>query len=83
MLFRSISPTDPHTGDTVYFNASSSTITDVSSYHWDFGDGSTGSGVTPTHAYSAERTFTVSLTVTNSRGQVATASKTVTVDNGD
>jgi PKD repeat protein len=77
------SPTDPHTGDTVFFNASSSTITDVSSYSWDFGDGSTASGVNPTHVYTNERTFTVSLTVTNSRGQVASVSKTVTVNNGD
>src|SRR4030095_9746766 len=77
------SPTAPHTGDTVFFNASSSTITDVSSYSWDFGDGSTASGVNPTHVYTNERTFTVSLTVTNSRGQVASVSKTVTVNNGD
>ncbi|MBI4886155.1 MAG: PKD domain-containing protein [Acidobacteria bacterium] len=72
------SPTDPHVGDTVYFNASSSTATDAT-YAWDFGDGSSASGVTPTHRYSQERTYTVSLTVTNSRGQVATASKTITV----
>ena len=77
------SPTDPHTGDTVFFNASSSTVTDVSSYAWDFGDGSTASGVNPTHVYGSERTYTISLTVTNSRGQVATASKTITVNNGE
>ena len=72
------SPTDPLVGDTVFFNASSSTVTG-GSYSWDFGDGSTGSGVTPTHAYGAARTYTVNLTVTNSNGQTATASKTVTV----
>ena len=76
------SPTDPHTGDTVFFNASSSSITDVSKYSWDFGDGDTAEGVNPTHVYTRERTYTVSLTVTNSRGQVATASKTITVNNG-
>ena len=43
----------------------SSTVTG-GSYSWDFGDGSTGSGVTPTHAYGAARTYTVNLTVTNS-----------------
>ena len=32
------SPTDPHPGDTVFFNATSSTLTD-GTYSWDFGDG--------------------------------------------
>ena len=76
------SPTDPHTGDTVRFNASSSTLTD-GTYTWDFGDGTSGSGVTPTHRYSQERTFTVTLTVRNERGQTATTSKTVTVADPD
>jgi PKD repeat protein len=72
------SPTDPHTGDTVFFNASSSTITD-GSYSWDFGDGTRGSGVNPTHSFGQARTFTVSMTVRNALGQSATISKTVTV----
>jgi PKD repeat protein len=72
------SPTDPRTADTVFFNASSSTVTG-GSYAWDFGDGSSGSGVTPTHSYGLERTYTVTLTVTNALGQSATVSKTVTV----
>ena len=74
------SPTDPLIEDTVFFNASSSTITN-GSYSWDFGDGSRGSGVTPTHSYSLARTYTVTLTVTNDRGQSQTTSKTVTVAN--
>jgi PKD repeat protein len=73
------SPTDARVGDLVYFNASSSTITNATSYVWDFGDGTTGTGVTPTHRYPTERTYTVSLTVTNDRGQTASASKVVTV----
>jgi large repetitive protein len=72
------SPTDPHTGDTVFFNATSSNVANAS-YAWDFGDGSTGSGVTPTHAYGSARTYTVTLTVRNELGQAATISKTVTV----
>ena len=72
------SPTDPLVGDTVFFNAASSTVTNAS-YSWDFGDGTTGSGVAPTHAYSQARTYTVNLTVTNSLGQTETTSKTVTV----
>jgi PKD repeat protein len=72
------SPTDPHPGDTVFFNASSSTVTG-GTYAWDFGDGNGGSGVTPTHVYSAARTYTVTLTVAVSGGQTQTTSKTVTV----
>jgi large repetitive protein len=76
------SPTDPHTGDTVFFNASSSTLTD-GTFSWDFGDGSSGSGMTTTHRYNQERTFTVTLTVRNERGQSATISRTVTVADPD
>ena len=72
------SPTDPLIDDTVYFNAASSTLIN-GTYAWDFGDGNRGAGVTPTHKYQIARTYTVSLTVTNDRGQSATVSKTVTV----
>jgi len=34
-------------------------------YDWDFGDGGTGYGVTPSHAYSAAGTYNVILTVTD------------------
>ena len=48
-------------------------------YAWNFGDNSTGSGVSPTHAYTAAGTFTVSLTVTNTSGLSATGSTTATI----
>ena len=35
---------------------------------WDFGDGSTGSGVAPTHTYTSSNTYTVTLTVTDNDG---------------
>lgn len=38
------------------------------SYEWDFGDGSTGSGVAPAHAYSADGDYTITLNVIDSRG---------------
>ena len=47
-------------------------LTDLSTYPdnytWDFGDGNTGSGATPSHTYSNGGTYTVCLTVDNACG---------------
>lgn len=43
-----------------------------SSYHWDFGDGSTLTGRTATHIYSVVGEYTIKLTVQNSAGQDST-----------
>jgi PKD repeat protein len=51
----------------------------VSSYAWNFGDGTTGSGRVVNHAYGVPGNYTVTLTVTNDRGLAASISKTVTV----
>jgi PKD repeat protein len=72
------SPTTPGIGDTVFFNASLTTVANAT-FAWDFGDGLRGSGVSPTHQYAAAQTYTVTLTVANDLGQSASISKTVTV----
>ena len=52
---------------TITFNGTSSFDLDgsISAYSWDFGDGNSGTGVSPTHAYSAKGDYTVTLTVTD------------------
>jgi uncharacterized repeat protein (TIGR01451 family) len=46
------------------FNASPSTANyPISAYHWDFGDGTYGVGVNPTHAFPAPGTYVVCVTV--------------------
>ncbi len=54
-------------GETITFDGSGSFDLDgtIVSYDWDFGDGSTGTGVAPTHAYTEAGMFTVTLTVTD------------------
>lgn len=47
----------------------------ISTYSWDFGDGTTGSGSSPVHTYNNVLSPTVILTVTNSNG--CTASKQI------
>jgi DNA/RNA endonuclease G (NUC1) len=50
-------------------------------YAWDFGDGSTGSGISPTHTYVQDGAYTVTLTVTDVLGLFSTTSTTTTVAN--
>jgi PKD repeat protein len=73
------SPQSPGVNATVFFNASTSspgTGHTISSYAWTFGDGTSGSGVSPTHAYGAAGSYGVQLTVTDETGQTATSAPT-------
>ena len=69
------------TGATCAFDASASTDSDgtVASYAWDFGDGSSGSGKTVSHPYTASGTYSVKLTVTDDQGATGTLTKPVPV----
>lgn len=61
-------PNGPYSGskgETITFDGSGSTDEEgpIASYNWNFGDGNSGSGVSPTHSYSTAGTYTVTLIV--------------------
>ena len=62
-------------GYTVSFNP---TVTDVSTYAWDFGDGENSTQVRPEHTYALSGTYTVTLVVKGEGGE-ATATKEITI----
>ena len=64
---------------TVNFSAEGSHDTEGNlEYSWDFGDGTTGNGITAVHEYASVGTFTAVLTVTDTAGQTDTAELTIT-----
>jgi len=68
-------------GETVSFNADDSTDNvGITSYEWDFGDGTTGSGVTSTHTYDKSGTYTITITLEDAAGNVGTDSVSVSVE---
>ena len=52
----------------------------IASYAWSFGDGASGSGVTASRTYASGGSYAVRLTVTDTGGQTASRTKTVTVN---
>src|SRR6202007_557125 len=75
-------PYPGNVGQTITFNGAGSTAPSgptITAYAWNFGDGSSGTGAMPTHAYASAGTFTVSLTVTDTSGGTNTASTTATI----
>lgn len=68
------------TGLTCSFDASGSSALSTATYAWNFGDATTGSGKTTTHAYAGPSTYTVGLTVTDANGTNSTT-QSVTVSN--
>ncbi|HET7013919.1 MAG TPA: PKD domain-containing protein [Streptosporangiaceae bacterium] len=78
-------PGDPSIFDTVQFfdNSFDPGQAGIQTEAWDFGDGTKGTGSSPTHQYAADGDYTATLTVTTVDGRTATASQTVHVSTHD
>jgi len=77
-------PGGPYSGEpgvAVAFDGSMSSDPngDPMTFAWDFGDGSMGDGVAPSHVFSADGSFVITLTVTDNQGAGSTATTTATI----
>ncbi|RCV64106.1 PKD repeat-containing protein [Methanophagales archaeon] len=77
-------PSGPYTGTegvAIAYGGSDSYDPDGSivAYEWEFGDGSTATGVVPTHTYAQNGTYSVSLKVTDDEGATNTSTTTATI----
>lgn len=79
-----VSPSPVVFNQQTFFNASRSTAGAghrIVSYGWNFGDGTTGSGVSTSHTFAQPGTYTVILTITDEAGHTKTTTTQVTVSN--
>ncbi|MFQ6000025.1 MAG: PKD domain-containing protein [Candidatus Bathyarchaeia archaeon] len=51
----------------------------ITSWNWDFGDGSTSTSMNPTHTFTTMGTYNVKLTVTDDKGDSGVASEIIIV----
>jgi len=72
-------PGETGSPSSVLFDASASLDGDgtIVTYQWLFGDGTTGSGLTPEHTYPSVATYTVTLVVTDNQGASHIAQRTI------
>ena len=81
------SPLSPIIDQQINFNASGSQAEPghtITSWAWNFGDGTLADGALVTHSYSQAGTYTVTLKTTDDAGRKSTlTSQTITVSNGN
>ena len=77
---------DDNTALTLHFDAGATSDPDEANSEltltWDFGDDSSGSGETVTHTFPADNTYYITLTVTDTYGESASATKVLSVVDG-
>jgi len=77
------SPSEPTATKPVFFNAATSTATPgrtLERFVWNFGDGTTGSGMSVSHTYEKAGKYVVTVTVTDDVGAAASTSSDVEVN---
>ncbi|HHH79394.1 MAG TPA: PKD domain-containing protein, partial [Thermoplasmatales archaeon] len=75
-------PENPTTGDTVYFNSTSTDLDGrIVNWTWDMGDGTILYGEKVTHQYMDDGVYTVSLTVRDDDNATTTATKNLLIKN--
>jgi chitodextrinase len=72
-------PASPVVGEEVTFTGGSDPDGDLVTRLWDFGDGTTDTGPTPSHAYASAGDYIATLTVTDSHGAPAQTFQSVPV----
>lgn len=74
-------PSAPEAGESITFDATPSKDPDgqIKAWEWQFGDGSTSSGMRVSHSYDAAGSYTVTLKVKDDKNATHSTSKTITV----
>jgi PKD repeat protein len=80
-----VNPSDPSIFDAIQFvdDSSDPENAGISTETWHFGDGTTGTGRSPTHQYAADGSYTAKLTITTTDGRKASTSQVVQVSTHD
>src|SRR6266571_4241881 len=73
------SPSVPSPGITVSFSATATGGISPYAFSWTFADGTSATGSSPTHVYSSQGSYNVTLTANDSNGHTAKSSKIVSV----
>ncbi len=79
-----LQPLYPMAGQYINFDASASWDANgnITNYQWDFGDGTTGTGIFVTHSFTNAGTYSVTLTVTDNDAKTSDTTQAITVYTG-